>query len=142
MCFGLQKGRNTYRVIPTPLGWTKFTMNTKKRKEEFLKAYKAKALNISSACTAAGISRMTYYKWRKQQSFDEECRELEDSFKDWVESQITKKMSEGDNTMLIFYSKCKMKDRGYVERQEVEHSGEMNTNFKIEVIESDEKRKD
>ena len=115
-------------------------MNTKKAKEDFLKAYKAKALNISSACTAAGINRGTYYKWRKKKPFDEECREIEEAFKDWVESQIVKKMQEGDNTMLIFFSKCKMKDRNYVERQEVEHSGEMNTNFKIEVVESDDQK--
>lgn len=115
-------------------------MDTKKAKKEFLKAYKAKALNISVACQSAGISRGTYYLWRKQDKFDKECQELEESFKDWVESQITKKMQEGDNTMLIFYSKCKLKDRGYVERQEIDHSGEMNTNFSIEVIESDEQK--
>ena len=108
-------------------------MNTKKAKDDFLEAYKAKGLNISEACKAAGINRGTYYKWRKQREFSDKCEEIEEAFKDWVESQLVKKMKEGDNTMLIFYSKTKLKDRGYIEKQEIAHSSD--TPLKIELIE-------
>ena len=32
---------------------------------------------------------------------------------------ILKKMKEGDTTMIIFYAKTQMKDRGYTERKEI-----------------------
>jgi len=45
--------------------------------------------------------------------------EAKESTKDWVESKILKKIGDEDTTMIIFFAKTQMKDRGYVERQEV-----------------------
>ena len=39
--------------------------------------------------------------------------------KDFAESLILKKIEEEDTTMLIFYAKTQMKDRGYTTRTEV-----------------------
>ena len=39
--------------------------------------------------------------------------------KDAAEALILKKMKDGDTSMLIFYAKTQMKDRGYVERKEL-----------------------
>jgi hypothetical protein len=41
-----------------------------------------------------------------------------EGMKDWVEGKMYQKMEAGDTSMLIFYAKTQMKDRGYVERQE------------------------
>lgn len=45
--------------------------------------------------------------------------EAKETVDDWVESRMLKKIDDGDTTMMIFYAKTRMKNRGYVERQEV-----------------------
>lgn len=45
--------------------------------------------------------------------------EAKETVKDWVESKMLKKIDDGDTTMIIFFAKTQMKDRGYIERQEV-----------------------
>ncbi len=75
---------------------------------------------VASACKAAGISRYTFYEWKKTDpEFAEKVEDILELQKDFCEALILKKMRDGDTTMIIFYAKTKMKDRGYVERQEV-----------------------
>ena len=75
---------------------------------------------VATTCRKAGISRSTYYKWRKEDTdFANKADEVRELQKDAVEALILKKMKCGDTAMLIFYAKTQMKDRGYVERTEV-----------------------
>lgn len=75
---------------------------------------------VSSACKAANVSRMTYYRWYNEDSdFREKADDIKELQKDFAESLILKKMKEGDTTMIIFYAKTQMKDRGYTERKEI-----------------------
>lgn len=75
---------------------------------------------VASACKAAGISRYTFYEWKKTDpDFAEKVEDIMELQKDFAEALILKKMKDGDTAMIIFYAKTKMKDRGYVERQEV-----------------------
>lgn len=67
-----------------------------------------------------GCSRRHVYNLRdKYVSVAEALEDEREKTKDWVESKIVQRMDEGSDTMLIFYAKTQMKDRGYVERQEV-----------------------
>lgn len=66
-------------------------------------------------CTA----RHVYNLLEKYPTAREALQQEREEIKDFAESQIFKKMEAGDTTMLIFYAKTQMKDRGYVERQEV-----------------------
>lgn len=91
-----------------------------KGKEEVLARLSEMSGIVASACKAAGISRYTFYEWKKSDpEFAEKVEDIMELQKDFCESLILKKMKEGDTTMIIFYAKTKMKDRGYVERQEV-----------------------
>ena len=91
-----------------------------KGKEEVLARLSETSGIVASACKAAGISRYTFYEWRKNDpDFAEKVDDIIELQKDFCESLILKKMKEGDTTMIIFYAKTKMKDRGFVERQEV-----------------------
>jgi len=75
---------------------------------------------VSSACKAANVSRMTYYRWYNEDpDFREKADDIKELQKDFAESLILKKMKAGDTTMIIFYAKTQMKDRGYTERKEI-----------------------
>lgn len=75
---------------------------------------------VSSACKAANVSRRTYYRWYNEDpDFREKADDIKELQKDFAESLILKKMKEGDTTMIIFYAKTQMKDRGYTERKEI-----------------------
>ena len=58
---------------------------------------------VSSACKAANVSRMTYYRWYNEDpDFREKADDIKELQKDFAESLILKKMKEGDTTMIIF----------------------------------------
>lgn len=89
-------------------------------KEEFLGILEKSAGMVATACRKANISRPTYYRWRDEdKEFAERCDDIKEIQKDGAEALILKKMKDGDTSMLIFYAKTQMKDRGYVERREL-----------------------
>ena len=92
----------------------------KNNKKDVLVALEKSAGIVATACKAANISRFTFYDWlKKDADFAEKVDDIMEAQKDFVEAQILKKIKDGDTTMTIFYAKTKMKDRGYVERQEI-----------------------
>lgn len=93
--------------------------------------------NVSEAVKKANIGRATHYKWMNQDpEYKEAIEGLEDVTHDFVEHQLLKSINEGDKTSIIFYLKTKAKHRGYVERQEVQHGGEIGFRpVNIEVVE-------
>ena len=96
------------------------TRKTQREKKALLKALSNTSGIVASACKAANISRMTYYRWYDEDpDFREKADDIKELQKDFAESLILKKMKEGDTTMLIFYAKTQMKDRGYNELKEV-----------------------
>lgn len=91
-----------------------------REKEALLTALAANSGIVASACRAANVSRMTYYRYYNEDpDFKEKADDVKELQKDFAESLILKKMKEGDTTMIIFYAKTQMKDRGYVERKEI-----------------------
>lgn len=76
--------------------------------------------NIGVIASRLGCTRRHVYNLRdKYVTVAEAIEEEREAFKDEVESIISQKIRDGDNTMIIFYAKTQMKERGYVERQEV-----------------------
>ena len=47
---------------------------------------------------------------------------------------LYKNIKDGRETSLIFYLKTKGKQRGYIEKQELQHSGEVVSTLKIEYV--------
>ena len=89
-------------------------------KAEFLTTLEQSAGLVATTCRKAGINRSTYYKWRKaDDEFAQAADDIKELQKDAVEALILKKLKDGDTAMLIFYAKTQMKDRGYVERNEI-----------------------
>ena len=98
---------------------------------------------VTTAAKLAGIERNTHYTWlREDEAYKEAVEGITDVAIDFAESQLNQLMQgathevvthRGDiveikdapnPSSVIFYLKTKGKKRGYVEKQEVELSGE------------------
>lgn len=101
-----------------------------KLQSDFLEILPRNACDISKTCKACNITRTTYYRWLKDYpEFESAVKECKENDKDWVESQMKTLMRgipildekniivgwkvKPSETMLIFYAKTQMKDRGY-----------------------------
>lgn len=118
-------------------------------KKQLLEALEKSLGVVTTACKNVGISRTTFYQYMKDdESFKDAVNELEEVALDFAESQLFKQIREGNTTATIFYLKTKGKKRGYIERQEVDHSGNVsiveqlkNTKF-VDAAKLKEKTKD
>lgn len=90
------------------------------KKANFITAFKANRGNVSLAAETADINRDTYYEWCKNDTeFAEICHDVIAKTGDYVESQLMLCIDDKELTAIIFYCKTKLKERGYVERQEL-----------------------
>ncbi|MFW6173360.1 MAG: hypothetical protein ACOC5T_06410 [Elusimicrobiota bacterium] len=101
--------------------------------KEFIKNY-LQTKNITEAARKIGIERKTFYNWLKTKKFEEMFNNAIEQHNDKVEQLIYNLAESGDKEMLKFWAKHKMKDRGFIETQKLEHSGEMNQNIKARDI--------
>jgi hypothetical protein len=77
-----------------------------------------------------GIARSTHYLWvSTDEAYKEAVEGVADLTLDFVESQLHKQIQKGEVTSTIFYLKTKGKKRGFIEKQEIEHSGNMQVNW-------------
>jgi len=79
---------------------------------------------VMVAARKLGISRQQIY--RRIKDSDEvraAIEEARDFTTDTAEAALFKKIAEGEAWAICFYLKTQGKDRGYVERQQHEHSG-------------------
>ena len=84
---------------------------------------------VSPACKKAKIGRTQYYNWLKEdEDFANAVKDIENISLDFVETQHYKQIKEGNVASIIFHLKTKGRKRGYQEKQEIEHTGNMNFN--------------
>jgi transposase-like protein len=91
-------------------------------KERFLRVFRKTGCHISQACDHCGICRQTYYLWiDKYPEFADAVKEEIERDKDNLEA-VLKQVAyvEKNPAVLIWLSKVKLRDRGYIERAEVE----------------------
>jgi len=76
---------------------------------------------VTSACKLVGISRQTHYRWlREDENYKAWIEQIPDITLDFAETALLKQIKEGNTTAIIFYLKTKGKQRGYIERQEID----------------------
>ncbi|MCL2305251.1 MAG: hypothetical protein FWC43_07905 [Planctomycetaceae bacterium] len=79
---------------------------------------------IATACVHANVGRQTFYRWlAEDEQFKSDVEDVIEITTDKVEAKLLEQVNRGNLTAIIFYLKCKGKKRGWVERQEVEHTG-------------------
>jgi len=119
---------------------------TKMKKNKFISCYFENTGNIAHICRELKMSRQTFYDWIKRDpDFAQAIENEDEAFKDFAESKLMEKINNGDTIPLLFYLKCKAKDRGYVETVEHDVRGALFEHLKveIEIIErGDEDKKD
>lgn len=106
-------------------------------KEAFIIAYKENYGNITIACHASGVGRGMYKSWCDN---DKEFRtrlaeiEPEEIMLDFGEHKLMERIAKGDTLATMFLLKTKGKRRGYIEKQEVAHEGDVVKQITINVI--------
>ena len=97
---------------------------TEHKKKAIIQALEKSLGVVTTACKQVGIGRTIFYEWyKKDNEFKKQVDDLSNVAKDFVESQLFKQIQDGIPTSTILYLKTKAKDRGYNERQQIEHSG-------------------
>ena len=81
---------------------------------------------VTTACKVVGIDRQTHYNWLSEDAkYKDKVEAIKDIALDFAESQLHKRMQNGSDTAIIFYLKTQGKKRGYIEKQQIEHSGKV-----------------
>lgn len=105
------------------------------RQEKFLKVLDAVGGNISAAChQCGGMSRNTFYEWKKEATFADAYNEIVEGLIDYAESQLMQQITAGNTSATIFFLKTKGKERGYVEKTEQELSLDARQPINISIV--------
>jgi len=88
--------------------------------KRFLVRYFENFLNFSQSAKEVGKSRSEIKEWIEEiDTYGRLKKEVEESIYDKIEQEIFRKASEGNLQLLKLIAKTKMKNRGWVERQEL-----------------------
>jgi hypothetical protein len=91
--------------------------------DQIVKAIEKSKGLLTGAARILKCSRTTVYGYMEQYpEVKEACKEANETTKDFAENKLIDAMDANNITAIIFYLKTKARDRGYVEKQEVEHS--------------------
>ena len=92
---------------------------------------------VTTACKQVGIGRTQFYEWLKTDGeFRKQVEDIQNVALDYAESQLHKQIGDGSTAATIFYLKTKGKNRGYIERQEIQHDG--GEGLRIEIIDGND----
>ena len=106
-------------------------------KEAFIIAYKENFGNITIACESAGVGRGQYKAWcEKDPEFRQRLAEIEpeEIMLDFGEHKLMERVAKGDTLATMFLLKTKGKRRGYIERQEVAHEGDVVKQITVNIL--------
>ena len=109
-------------------------------KEAFIIAYKENFGNITIACESAGVGRGQYKSWcDKDPEFRQRLADIEpeEIMLDFGEHKLMERIAKGDTLATMFLLKTKGKRRGYIERQEVAHEGDVVKQITVNVLKAD-----
>lgn len=93
--------------------------------KEAIKAIRDAKGFVTTAAKHLGISRVQLHNIiNKYPTVKEALQDAREEMKDFAEAQLLQNIRSGKETSLIFYLKTQAKDRGYIERQEIDQAGD------------------
>jgi len=111
------------------------------KKELILKALESALGVVTTACKKTGVPRSTFYKWMNEDvEFAKDVKEIEAVSLDFAESKLFEQMANNNTAATIFYLKTKGKQRGYVERSDINIGSA--ERIKIDIVPFDEEPED
>ena len=117
------------------------TNKTEHKKRAMIEALEKSLGVVTSACKSVGIGRTIHYEWMKSdEDYKKAVEGIADVAIDFAESQLHRQIKDGNTAATIFYLKTKGKNRGYIEKQEHDHTtkGEKMSSPVIRFIDSEE----
>ena len=89
---------------------------------------------ISMACKSLGCTRKTIYNYLdKYPELKDVVNDIREHYLDIAEASLIQKVKDGNTTELLFYLKTQGKNRGYVEKQQLDLSSGDNQINKVEI---------
>jgi len=90
-------------------------------KKDFLDALERSLGVVTTAAKVCNIDRRTHYRWLEEDAdYKEAVNDIQESAIDFAESSLHQQIKEKVPSSTIFYLKTKGKNRGYVEKQQIE----------------------
>ena len=78
---------------------------------------------VSNSAHMAGITRQCHYSWlKKDPNYALAVEDINNIALDTAESALFSNILAGKESSLIFFLKCKGKERGYIEKQVIDHN--------------------
>jgi hypothetical protein len=103
------------------------------RKKAVIEAMKSQMGIVTKACRIANIERCTFYRWYAEDAeFKAAIDDVENIAVDFVEGKLYELIQDKNPAAIIFHLKCRGKKRGYYEKSQIEHSGQLNINAKVD----------
>ena len=97
---------------------------------------------VTTASKMVGIERTTHYKWMSNdKDYKAKVEDLQEVVLDFAESALHKMVENHNPAATLFLLKTKGKKRGYIERQEIEHTSDVETNVTFEIHKRDKETK-
>jgi len=88
---------------------------------------------VTTACKIVGVDRGTFYRYyNEDETFKKAVKDIENVSLDFAETKLLEQIKSNNTAATIFYLKTKGKNRGYIEKQQIEHS----TDYKFDFGES------
>ncbi len=98
-------------------------MRTKTAKKKMIEALTKSLWIVTTACKEAWVWRTNHYEWlANDPEYKKTVEDIAEQVIDFAESALYKNVRDGKEISTLFYLKTKGRKRGYIEKQDVEHS--------------------
>jgi len=104
------------------------------RQELWLHALVTSNFNLSTACRMVAVSRNCLEEWRKDLAFRQLVEEIQWHKKNFFENALLDLVEQRHPAAVLFVNRTINSDRGYTEKVQVEHSGQVGMGFSLEEL--------